>query len=157
MVRSARPVVLTNLVAQITVFSVQLLNPNRLYDGHVAKFLSNSLRLRRAPLTYETEPPHGVILCWHAAVLVQMWCAAMSDKPEAHASLALMEFTYGVMALIICLFFPTYGSGIALFGALPVLGFATTICLYGGYGVGDLLNLMKGDTSTLQKQRRVKP
>ncbi|KAG8863098.1 hypothetical protein FRB96_009279 [Tulasnella sp. 330] len=153
-VRSAKPIVLINLFAQIIVFSVQVLFPNRLYDGHVARFLSKLLGLRRVPLTYETEPPHGVILCWHAAVLMQMWCAAMSSKPAVHASLALMEFTYGTLALVICFLYPTtYGSGILLFGALPVLVFAILICSYGRYGVRHLLRLTMGDTSTLQEPK----
>lgn len=96
----------------------------------------------------------GYSLCWHAAVLMQMWCAAMSSTPAVHAGLALMEFTYGAMALAICFLYPVYGSGILLFGAMPVLGFATAICLYGKYGVKDLVRLTMGDTSTLREESK---
>lgn len=59
-----------------------------------------------------------------------------------------MEFVYGGMGIATCLLYPnTYGSGVLLFAALPNLAFATAICVVGGHGWRDMLNLLMGDAA----------
>ncbi|KAG9024028.1 hypothetical protein FRB95_012157 [Tulasnella sp. JGI-2019a] len=150
MPRSAQGVVLANLFATSTVFSLQLFCPNRLYDGHISSWFSDNLGLRRAPLTPATEPAHGVVLCLNFAILVHIFSASMSSRPHAHAGLALMEFSYSLAALGICYFYPKFGSGILFFGALPNLAFATAICIVGRHGPRDMVNLVMGDAAVLR-------
>lgn len=58
-----------------------------------------------------------------------------------------MELTYALSAGVMCAFFPKYGSGAALFGAVPNFLFAVAICRAGGFGVGDLLAMLRGDVA----------
>ncbi|KAG8986360.1 hypothetical protein FRB90_004057 [Tulasnella sp. 427] len=148
MPRSAQKVVLTNAVVSSIVWLVQVFAPNLLYDGHVSKWVSRTAGLRHpGALTPEREPMHGVLACFHLAILVHIWSSALSSRPHAHVGTALMELTYALSAGAMCALFPKYGSGVALFGAVPNFLFAVAICRAGGFGVGELVAMLRGDVA----------
>ncbi|KAG8893870.1 hypothetical protein FRB99_001668, partial [Tulasnella sp. 403] len=91
MAKSAQPVVRINAIVSTIVFFVQLLKPDLLYDGHIARWMAKTANLPHpGPLTPHREPMHGVLITFHLAILVHIWSAALSSRPHAHIGTALM-------------------------------------------------------------------